>query len=325
MHRIFMSPVAALAATVAAFIATAAPAQEFPSRPIRIVIPFAAGGPTDILARLMAPKLTERWGQQIIVDNRPGAGATLGADIAARATPDGYTLLFNTVGHSITPFLFPKLGYDAVKSFAPITAVSQAPLVLVMNPSVPAKTVADIVALAKAKPGQVAYGSSGNGGISHLAGHLFTKSAGITMNHIPYKGMGPVIPDLIAGQVSLAFPDPLVAMPHVRAGRLRLMAVTSSKRSVIDRDVPTIAESGLPGYDVAVWYGMFAPAGTPPAVLERLHAGLVAVVNAPDLKERIIREGGEPLGNSPAAFAAMVKADLDKWGVVVKDSGAKSE
>lgn len=321
MHRIVLP----LAATVAAVLVAPVSAQEFPSRPIRVVVPFAAGGPTDILARLMAPKLSERWGQQIIVDNRPGAGATLGADIAARANPDGYTLLLNTVGHSITPFLFPKLAYDAVKSFAPITAISQAPLVLVMNPSVPAKTVADIVALAKAKPGQIAYGSSGNGGISHLAGHLFTKSAGITMNHIPYKGMAPVIPDLIAGQVSLAFPDPLIAMPHVRAGRLRLMAVTSLQRSIIDRDVPTIAESGLPGYEVSVWYGMFAPAGTPPAVLGRLHAGLVAVVNAPDLKERIIREGGEPLGNSPAAFAAMVKADLDRWGVVVKDSGAKSE
>ncbi len=298
-------------------------AQAYPTRPVRFVVPFSAGGPTDILARIIGQKLTEAWAQQVIIDNRPGAGSTLGTDIVAKADPDGYTLLFTTSGHTINPSLYRKLPFDSIKDFAPITLVNSAPLMLVIHPSVAARTINELVALARTKPGQLAYGSSGNGGISHLAGHLFMTMAGIELTHVPYKGMAPAVSDTLGGQVTMVFPDPILAMPHVKAGKLRALGITGAKRLRLNPEIPTIAEGGVAGYDVTVWYGVFAPAGTPVNVIKRLHTDIVRALNLPEVRERLINEGGEPTGNTPEQFGAVVRADLLKWRKVVKDSGVQ--
>ncbi len=300
-----------------------AQAQAYPARPVRFVVPFSAGGPTDILARIVGQKLAEAWGQQVIIDNRPGAGSTLGTDIVAKADPDGYTVLFTTSGHAINPSLYRKLPFDSVRDFAPITLVNSAPLMLVVHPAVAARTIKELVALARTKPGQLAYASSGSGGISHLAGHLFMTMAGVELTHVPYKGMAPAVSDVLGGQVQMVFPDPIIAMPHVKAGKLRALGITGAKRLRLNPEIPTIAEAGVAGYDVTVWYGVFAPAGTPINVIKRLHADIVRALNLPEVRERLINEGGEPTGNTPEQFGAVVRADLMKWGKVVKDSGVQ--
>jgi tripartite-type tricarboxylate transporter receptor subunit TctC len=301
--------------------ASAAPA--FPAKSVRFVVPFSAGGPTDILARVIGQKLTAAWGQQVIVDNRAGAGSTLGTDIVAKAEPDGHTLLMTTSGHAINPALYRKLPFDSVRDFAPITLVNSAPLMLVTHPSVAAKSVKELIALARAKPGQLNYASSGSGGISHLAGHLFMTMSGIEITHVPHKGMAPAVGDAIGGQVQMVFPDPLVAMPHVKAGKLRGLGITGTKRLQLSPEIPTIAEAGVPGYDVTVWYGVLAPGRTPIELVKRLHAEISRAVNTPDLRERLINEGGEPTGNTPEQFAAIIRADLAKWARVVKDAGVR--
>lgn len=298
-------------------------AQSYPSKPVRLVVPFSAGGPTDILARLVGQKLTESWGQQVIIDNRPGAGSTLGTEVVAKANPDGYTLLLTTPGHAINPSLYRNLSWDPIKDFAPITLISSASLMLVTNPSISATTVKDLIALARAKPGQLTYSSSGTGGISHLAGHLFMTMAGIQVLHVPYKGMAPALTDTIGGQVQIVFPDPLVAMPLVKSGKLRALGVTGAKRLRLNPEIPTIAEAGVPGYDVAIWYGVVAPGATPPNLIQRLHADIVRAINLPEVRERIVSEGAEVGGNTPEQFAALIKADLAKWAKVVKESGVR--
>jgi len=298
-------------------------AAVYPTRPVRFVVPFSAGGPTDILARIVGQKLTEGWGQQVLIDNRPGAGSTLGTDIVAKANPDGYTVLVTTSGHAINPALYRKLPFDSVRDFAPITLVNSAPLMLVVHPAVPARTIKELVAAARTQPGQLAYASSGSGGISHLAGHLFMTMAGIQLTHVPYKGMAPAVSDVLGGQVAMVFPDPILAMPHVKAGKLRALGITGAKRLRLSPEIPTIAEAGVTGYDVSVWYGALAPAGTPASVIQRLHADIARVVNLPEVRERLINEGGEPGGNTPEQFGALVRADLLKWSKVVKDSGVQ--
>lgn len=298
-------------------------AQAYPTKPVRFVVPFSAGGPTDILARIIGRKLTEAWAQQVIIDNRPGAGSTLGTDIVAKAEPDGYTLLLATNGHAINPSLYRKLPFDPIRDFAPITLLNSAPLMLVIHPSVAARTIKELVALARTKPGQLAYASSGTGGISHLAGHLFMTMAGIELTHVPYKGMAPAVSDALGGQVPMVFPDPIIAMPHVKAGKLRALGITGAKRLRLNPEIPTIAEAGVPGYDVTVWYGVLAPAGTPANVIKRLHVDIVRALNLPEVRERLINEGGEPTGNTPEQFGALIRADLLKWGKVVKASGVQ--
>jgi tripartite-type tricarboxylate transporter receptor subunit TctC len=305
---------------------TAAHAQPaYPQKPIRLVVPFPPGGGTDILARLLGQKMSETLGQQVVIDNRGGAGGTIGTDIAAKAPPDGYTLILVSGSHAINPGLYQKLPYDSVNDFAPITQIATSPGILVVNPSLPVKSVKDLIALARAKPGQINYASAGSGTPPHLAGELFKVMAKIDMVHVPYKGNAPAFTDVIGGQVSLIFPTMPSAMPFIKSGKLRPIAVTSAKRSPAAPDIPTIAESGLPGYEATSWYGILAPARTPPQIVARLHEVLVSVIGAPDMKDKLAAQGLDPVANTPQQFAAVIKSEIAKWAQVVKASGAKPE
>jgi tripartite-type tricarboxylate transporter receptor subunit TctC len=318
------SCVACLAAALVCM--TAAHAQPaYPQKPIRLVVPFPPGGGTDILARLFGQKMSETLGQPIIIDNRPGAGGTIGTDIAAKAPPDGYTLILVSGSHAINPGLYQKLPYDSVSDFAPITQIATSPGILVVNPSLPVKSVKDLIALARAKPGQINYASAGSGTPPHLAGELFKVMAKIDMVHVPYKGNAPAFTDVIGGQVSLIFPTMPSAMPFIKSGKLRPIAVTSAKRSPAAPDIPTIAESGLPGYEATSWYGILAPARTPPQIVARLHEVLVTIIGAPDMKDKLAAQGLDPVGNTPQQFAAVIRSEIVKWAKVVKASGAKPE
>ena len=306
-----------------ALSAMQAPAATFPTKPVRMIVPYAAGGGADIVGRLVAQRLGDGWGQTVMIDNRPGAGGNIGTEIVARAPADGYTLLVVGPNHTVNISLYSKIGYDPVKDFAPISVVTSAPYLLLVNPSVGVNTVADLTALAKARPGKVLYASAGNGTAGHLGMELIKTMAGIDIVHIPYKGSPPALTDLIAGQVSAAFDNVLSAAPHVKAGRLRAIAVSTAKRSTAVPEVPTVAESGLPGFEVAVWQGVLAPAGTPKPVVDALHAGIVAALARADMKERMAANGADIIGNSPAEFAAFIKTDIVKWAKVVKSSGAR--
>jgi tripartite-type tricarboxylate transporter receptor subunit TctC len=311
-----------------ALLALAAPASAqvaYPQKPIRLVAPFAPGGGTDILARLFGQKMGEVLGQQVIVDNRGGAGGTVGTDIAAKAPPDGYTLILVSASHAINPGLYQKLPYDSVNDFAPITQIATSPGILVVNPSLPVKSVKDLIALARAKPGQINYASAGSGTPPHLAGELFKVMAKIDMVHVPYKGNAPAFIDVIGGQVPLIFPTMPSAMPFIKSGKLRPIAVTSAKRSPAAPDIPTIAESGLPGYEATSWYGILAPARTPREIVAKLHEVLVSVIGSPDMKDKLAAQGLDPVGNTPQQFAAVIKSEIAKWTKVVKASGAKPE
>jgi tripartite-type tricarboxylate transporter receptor subunit TctC len=312
-----------VAASMLLFIPCMTVAQDYPSRPVRVVVPFTAGGPSEILARLVGQKMTEQYRQQFIIDLRGGGGGTIGVDIVAKAAPDGYTLLMHTIGHVIAPGLYRKLPYDAEKDFAPIAIANTTQLMLIAHTSVPAKTVQELIALARAKPKQINFASSGNGGISHLAGHLFMTMTGIELTHVPYKGMGPALTDVVAGQLQMVFPDPAVALPHVRAGRVNALGVTGVKRVPSAPNVPTIAESGLPGYDVPVWYGYLAPRGTPRAVINKLHTDIAKAMASPEIRERITTDGGDAAVKGPDEFAALIRTELVKWAKVVKDAGVR--
>ncbi|HEY9238989.1 MAG TPA: tripartite tricarboxylate transporter substrate binding protein [Burkholderiaceae bacterium] len=316
-----------LLAAAGAALCLAAPvfaqAQAYPTKPVKLVVPYPPGGPTDIVARLVAQKLSDAMGQQFIVDNRPGAGGNPGAELVARSTADGYTLVVATTAHAINPSLFKNLGYSLSKDFAPVSQLTSGPLVIVANPQLPAKNVAELIALAKAKPGELNFASSGNGQSTHLSAELFAAMAGVKMNHIPYKGSAPALTDTMGGQTQLMFDTMLSAMPHVKAGKLKALAVTSAARSPVAPDVPTVAESGLPGYEAIAWNGLLAPAGTPPEVLARLSAELKKVLAAPDVKERFEAQGFAASWNSPEDFGRFMTAEVDKWAKVVKVSGAK--
>ena len=297
---------------------------DYPSRPIRIVVGYPAGGPTDVLARTVAQKLGEAWSQQVIVDNRAGASGMIGAELVVRAPPDGYTLLMVPVTYAVTPSIFPKMPYDVEKDLAPVALVAAAPFILVVHPTLPVKTVKDLIALARSRPGQLNYASASAGGMPHLAGELFNSMNGVKMVHIPYKCAAPATTDLLAGQVSLMFNNMLSAMPHVKGGRLRAVAVTSAKRSHAVPDLPTIAET-VPGYEASGWYGAFAPAATPREIIVKLNGEMNRVMRLPDVAQRLAGDGVEPVGATPEQFGAYLRQEIAKWGKVVKLSGAKAE
>lgn len=307
---------------LALFLGHAAWAQQYPTRPVRLVVPFPPGGSTDILARLVAQKLSEDLGQTVLVDNRPGAGGTLGANLVAKSLADGYTLLMGSSGPiSISPSLMKKLPYDPTKDYAAISLIATIPTMLVVNPSVPVKTVAELVALAKSKPGKMNFASTGNGATPHLAAELFKFSAGVDIVHVPYKGSAPAVADLLGGQVDLMFEQVPAVLPHVKAGKLRAIAVSSATRSAAMPELPTIAESGLPGFEVSSWFGILAPTGTPPEIINRLNGALVRIMANAQVRETLAAQGAEAVGTTPQAFAATIGSEIPKWASVVKRAG----
>ncbi|MDB5873032.1 MAG: tctC [Ramlibacter sp.] len=327
MNRRFVLAAAGLAMGLAALPAVAQ--STWPNKPVRIVVPFAAGGTTDILARAVAPELSKAFGQQFIVDNRAGAGGNVGAEIVARAAPDGYTLLMGTVGtHGINRALYDKLPYDPIKDFAPITLVAGVPNVMVMQTekarSLGINNVADFIKYAKAHPGKLNMASSGNGNSIHLAGELFKSMSGTYMVHFPYRGSGPALLDMVGGTMDVMFDNLPSSMPQIKAGKLKALAVTSSKRSAALPDVPTIEEAaGLKGFDATSWFGLLAPAGTPPDIVNRIQQEVAKSLNTPAIKEKMLGQGAIPSGDTPAEFARHIDAEHKKWAKVVKDSGAK--
>ncbi|MGE5526806.1 MAG: tripartite tricarboxylate transporter substrate binding protein [Rhodospirillaceae bacterium] len=321
MHRYI---VAALAALLAGGAVRAAQ-TDFPLKPVRLIVPFPAGGGVDIVARSLTPHLTERWGQQVVVDNRPGAGTTLGADLAAHAVPDGHNLLLTNTAHAINATLFKKLPYDPVRDFEAISLVATQPSVLVVNTAVPAKSVKDLIALAKGKPGQLNYASSGNGTPPHLSAAMFENMAGVALNHVPYKGAAPALTDLLAGQVQMMFATIISVTPHLQSGRIRALAVTSPKRSPAMPDVPTVAEAGVPGFEATAWFMLFAPAKTPDALVQRISRDTAAVVSRPDVKARFAKEGAETVGSTPDRAAAYLKSEIARWGKVIKAANIQAE
>ena len=310
--------------TSLALFAALAPAQTYPTKPIRIVVPFPPGGATDLLARDVAQKLTEVWAQPVIVDNRPGAGGNIGSELVAKATPDGYTLEMGTVGtHAINASLYAKMPYDHVKDFVPVILVAGVPNVLVVNPTVPVNSVAELIAYAKANPGKLNFASSGSGTSIHLSGELFKVMAGVQMTHIPYKGSAPALQDLLGGQVQLMFDNLPPSLPQIRAGKLRALAVTSAARAPLLPEVPTIAESGLPGFEASSWFGILAPAGTPPAIVAKLNAEIAKWLATPEARDKLSKQGAAAAGGTPEDFAKHIAAETAKWAKVVKESGAK--
>ena len=306
--------------------ATAAAQSNYPNRPIRIIAQFQPGTSTDILARVVAQKLTEAWGQQVVVDNRPGAGAIVGTEIGARAAPDGYTLTMGvSSAFGINPTLYSKLPYDAIRDFAPITNIALTPQTLVTGPNSPHKTTKDLVGAAKAKPGAVAFASLGPGSTSHLTMEMFRSAAGIQLNHIPYKGSPAAHGDVMSGQVAIMFDAIPATLPLIKAGRLRGLGIATLKRSTLLPDLPTIAEAGYPGFEAVGWIGIVAPAKTPPAILDKLNAEIVRVVKQPDVTERLNALAFDPVPGTRAEFGAFMKAEIAKWGKAVRESGAKAE
>ena len=305
-------------------VSTHAQTPAWPAKPIKWIVPFAPGGTTDILARTVGEKLSIALGQPVVVENKPGAGGGVGAEFTARSTPDGYTIMGGTIStHAINAALYSKLPYDPVKDFVAITLIARVPNLLVVNPSIPAHNVAELIALLKANPAKYTFASSGNGTSQHLSGELFKAMAGVDMQHIPYKGSPPALQDVVGGQVSMTFDNITTAWPLAKAGKLRPLAVTTAKRSPIAPDVPTLAEAGLPGFEVGSWQGVFAPAGTPPEVVKRLNNEIVKILNIPEIREKLAGLGAEPVGNSQEEFSALVNAEVVKWADVVKKSGAK--
>ena len=309
-----------------AFItASSATAQTYPARPVTMVVPFAPGGPNDIIVRLVAQKLTETWGQPFVVENRPGAGGNIGTDFVAKAAPDGYTLLSVGPGSLIINPLIGKVPYDTARDFAPVTLMARAPNALVAHPSLPAGSVKELIELARSEPGRVNYGSGGNGSTPHLAGAMFAAMAGVALTHVPYKGTAPATADLIGGQVQIAFLGIPTVLPHVKSGKLRVLAVTGKHRSPELPGVPTVDEAGVPGYELSPWYGLLAPAGTPREVVVRLGEEVSRVVRAPEMKEKLAVQGAEVAGGSPEEFAALIRADTSTWSRVAKDAGIRIE
>jgi tripartite-type tricarboxylate transporter receptor subunit TctC len=323
-----MTRIAACAAFVAALMApsfaAAQSAGSYPDRPIKFVVPVSAGGTTDIMARVLAARLSAAWGQPVIVENKPGGSGIAAAESVARARPDGYTLFMGTIGTlSVNQSLFPKLSYDSLRDFAPVTLVAVAPIVLVINPKVPARNVAELVALAKSKPGSLNYSTSGNGASPHLAAELFKSLAGIDVVHVPYNGGGPSIAAVISGDVHMMFDNVFTALPHVKDGRLRALAVASRERSKSMPDVPTMAEAGLPGHEIAGWVGLVAPAATPGEIVRKLSSELARQMALPEVREKFV--GADPVGNTPEEFAAFLRAEIAKWGKLIRESNIRPE
>jgi tripartite-type tricarboxylate transporter receptor subunit TctC len=303
-----------------AVFVTAAHSQTYPSKPIRWIVPFPPGGSTDILARVVGQKLTEAWGQPVIIENRGGAGGTLGAAEAAKAAPDGYTLLMGAIHHTIATSVYPKLPYDFIKDFAPITVVANVPNVLVINPSVPANNAKELIAYAKANPGKLSYGSAGTGTAHHLIGEQFNLLAGVDIVHVPYKGSAPAIADLMGGQVQVMYDTIASALPHIKAGKVRPLAVAPGKRSAALPDIPTLSEAALPGFDVTTWFGALAPAKTPPEIVAKLNKEMVDILKMPDVAKRLADAGAEPVGNTSEQMAAQIRRETEEFGKIVKQA-----
>jgi tripartite-type tricarboxylate transporter receptor subunit TctC len=300
-------------------------AQSFPARPVRIIVPFPPGGATDVMARVIAQKLSESWGQQAVVENKPGASGTIGSDLVAKSAPDGYTLLLQGTQHAINLSIYKQLPYDTLRDFTPVAYIAVAPFLLVLHPLVPANSVAELIAYIKAKPGGVNYGSSGVGGAAHLAGEMFKTAAGVQLTHIPYKGAAPAMADLLGGQVPMVF-DPIpTSLPYVRSGRIKALAITSAQRTPLMPDVPTIAESGLPGFEVAAWFGLYAPAATPTDIVGKLNAEVNRVLQLPEVREKFAALGADSAPMTTDQFALHLRTEIAKFAKAIKDSGAKAE
>ena len=316
----------AFAALVGVCIAAQAPAQDYPTRPLRLIIPFATGGSNDILGRLIAMHLTESLGQQVVVDNRGGAGGSIGVELAAKSPPDGYTIVIGHIGtFAVNPTLYRKLAYDPIKDFQPISLLAKVPNIMVVHPSVPAKSVQQLIALAKAKPGSLVYGSGGNGGAGHLATEYFKLLAKVDFVHVPYKGTGPAIIDLLAGQTQLVFAGVPGISAQVKAGKLRPLGVSTVKRLAVFPDVPTIAEAGVPGYEATQWYGVLAPAGTAKPIVSRLNQEILKALQTAQLQERLAADGAEPLPSTPEDFQTFIKAEIARWAPVIKAAAIRAD
>ncbi len=309
-----------LATTMAVHAQTA-----YPTRAVRLIVPSSPGGGTDISARILAPQLTQFLGQQVVVENRPGAGTMIGGEAVARAAPDGYTLLMGISTLAINPAMYKKVTYDALKDLAPVSQAVALSNVLVIHPSLPSRNLKDFIAFAKARPGQINFASAGVGTSPHLSMELFLVMANLKMLHVPYKGSGPGVTDLIAGHVPVMMPNMLSAQPHIKSGRIRALGVTGTKRAPGADDIPTIAEAGLPGYEAVQWYGVLAPAATPRDIITKLHAGVVRALQNPDVRQRLLNDGAEPVGSSPEEFAAYLRSETTKWAKVIKAAGIQPE
>jgi tripartite-type tricarboxylate transporter receptor subunit TctC len=323
---------ACAAVTVAMLGVLPAPAHAadapaaFPSKPVRLIVPFPPGGSTDILARAVGQKLSESWGQPVVIDNRPGAGGIIGMELGAKSAPDGYTLVMGHVGTlAANPALYKSLPYDPLRDFAPITLIAMVPNVLVVGPAVSSRTVAELVALAKSKPGALDYGSGGNGSAAHLATEYFKLKAGLDLQHIPYKGTAPALADLLGGQIALMITGLPPVLPHVKSGKLRILGVASARRLKQFPENPTIAESGVPDYEATQWYGILAPAQTPKDVVARMNRDIVKTLKEPTVTEKLASEGADPVGNSPEQFASFIKSEIDLWGRVIRATGARAD
>lgn len=299
--------------------------SAFPSRPVKFIVPFPPGGPVDTTARAVTAKLSETWSQQVLVENRAGAGGIVGAEAAVRAPADGYTVFVCAIHHAVLPGLKPNLSYNIERDFAPVSFGAMFPVILVAHPSVQARTVPELIALAKKQPGKVAYASSGNGGGTHLAGELFAAMAGVDLLHVPYKGSAPAMTDVVGGQVQLMFADAPTALPQIKAGRVRAIAVASPKRSPLAPELPTIAEAGVPGYEAYSWAGFVVPAATPKDVVARLNAEIVRVLSLPEVKQRLLEQGAEAMPGSPEQFGQMMKAEIAKWGRIIREKNIQAD
>jgi tripartite-type tricarboxylate transporter receptor subunit TctC len=311
---------------VIALLAASGPsfAQVYPAKPIKLVIPFPPGGPLDLAGRAIGQKLQEAWGQPVVVENRPGAGGNIGADAVAKSAPDGYTLLMGALStHAVNPHLFAKMPYDALKDFAPVTLVAITPNVLVVNPAVPANNVQELIALARASPGKLSFASGSNGSAGHLAGELFKTLAGIDIVHVPYKGGAPAMQDLLGGQVQFMFDNLANSMAQMKAGKLKAFAVTTAQRSALAPELPTMAEVGVTGFDISTWYGVMAPANTPPDIIKKLNSEILKILGSGDMREKLEVQGAEPAPTSPEEFAAFIRAEWTRYAKIVKDSGAR--
>jgi tripartite-type tricarboxylate transporter receptor subunit TctC len=313
-----------LALLACASVSAAAQANAYPARPVRWIVPFAPGGPTDLMSRAVADKLAQRLGQPFVVDNRAGAGGNIGAELVARSAPDGHTLMIGHVGtHAINVSLYPKLAFDPVRDFTPITLIATLPLALVVHPAVPARNVKELIAHAKMYPGALNFASAGNGGPTHLTGELLKTAAAIDIVHVPYKGNAAALIDLVSGRVQVMFSNMLTSMPHVKAGKLRAIGISSPRRTPQAPDLPTIAESGLPGFAAVPWYGVLGPAGVPRPIVTRLNAAIALALVEPDMRERFVAQGIDLQSDAPEQFASLIRSEVVKWRKVVREAGAK--
>jgi tripartite-type tricarboxylate transporter receptor subunit TctC len=313
-------------AGVLLFVAVSAAAQNYPARPIKMIVPFPAGGPTDIVARLLGQKLGEAWGQSVVIDNRPGGGGVIAGQIAAKSPPDGYTIFLGGITTLVlSTYVQKSRPYDSLREFQPVSQTTVQPLLLMVHPALPAKTVKEFIALARGRPGEINYGTSGPGGSGHLAGELFRGMTGVNIVHVPYRGQPPALNDLLAGQVQSLFGAPLAVIPHIRSGKIRALAVTGQKRSQAAPDVPTFNEAGLPGYDASTWNGIMVPTGTPRAVIDRLHAEIVKILRVPATVERLAGDGSVAVASTPEEFARFINAEHAKWSKVVREGNIRVE